>query len=252
MRRCGNTTENSRAGRWIDAILLYGAIGALILKSSGAFAQSPPPSPNASPAPARSSTAGAVKAGASAATTVDPQAVIAYLNDVINWYRHLGAEEQLVSEPSEVLFFSSDAQTADQILDLAFESARAQADLIEKTTGRADAVPGAVAAGNRAADLAELQKRSGDLEAEADSIRVRIKDLQGRLASADDPTRAQLASRIAAAQDELDLTQAQLDAIGAMIQFESSSLRVGAGGRAARQNRRAGTFDPQSRARRSP
>ncbi len=230
MRRGRNTTENSRAGRWIDAIRLYAAIGALILKSSGALAQAPSPSPNASTAPAGSSTAGAVKADTSAAIRIDPQAVIAYLNDVINWYRHLGDEAQFVSEPSEMLFFSSDTQTADQILDLAFESARAQADLIEKTTGGAEAVHGAAAPGNRATDLAGLQKRSGDLEAGADSIRARIKDLQGRLASAAGPTRAQLASQIAAAQGELDLTQAQLDAIAAIIQFESRSSASAQGG----------------------
>ena len=224
MRRCGNTAENCRARGWIDAILLDAAICAFILKSIGALAQAPPPAPYPSSAPAVPSTA-----GASPATTIDPQAVIAYLNDVINWYRHLGAEEQLVSDPSELLFFSSDAQTADQILDLAFESARAQADLIEKTTGGADALPGA-AAGNRAADLAGLQKRSGDLEAGADSIRARLTDLQGRLASAAGPARAQLASQIAAAQGELDLTQAELDAIAAIIQFETRSSASAQGG----------------------
>ncbi len=186
----------------------------------------PLPAPKASTAPAGSSTAGAVGALASAPTTIDPQAVIAYLNDVINWYRHLGAEEQLVSEPSEVVFFSSDAQTANQILDMAFESARGQADLVEKTTASADAVPGA-AAGDRAADLAKYQKHADDLEAGADSIRAEIKDLQGRLASAAGRARAQLASRIAAAQGELDLTQAQLDAIAAMIQFESGGSASG-------------------------
>ena len=93
MCRCGNTTKNS-SQRWIDAILLCAVIGALILKSSGARAQATPPAPSSSTAPAASSTAGAVKAGAAAATTIDPQAVIAYLSDVINWYRHLGAEER--------------------------------------------------------------------------------------------------------------------------------------------------------------
>ena len=75
-----------------------------------------------------------------------------------------------------------------------------------------------------------MQKRSGELEAGADSVRARITDLQGRLASATGRTRAQFASRIAAAQGELDLTQARLDAIAAMIQFESGSSASAPGG----------------------
>ena len=95
--------------------------------------------PSAQPTPAPASNAEASNQGAVSPT--DPQTVIAYLTDVINWYRHLGVEAQLVVEPNEMLYFAADRQVANDILNLAFDYARTQAKFIAQDTGQTAVKP---------------------------------------------------------------------------------------------------------------
>ena len=67
--------------------------------------------------------------------TPDPQDVIQFLNQTINWYRQLAVESQIPKEPSDLLMVNDNRQVASQVVRLAFDYARAQAQL--DTSGEA-------------------------------------------------------------------------------------------------------------------
>ena len=184
--------------------------------------------PNAQPSIAsalKAVTAPALQSAApSAAATpaqADATAIISYLSDVISWYRHLAAEAQLIRQPEETLFYSNDAQTANQIITLAFEYARAQ------VAYNAKAAPGApqATAPVGALGLSELIQKSAEASAAVASAQKRLKELQGSLAKAKAGSRATLNSQIAATQGEVELDQARADALSAMADFVAGSSK---------------------------
>ncbi len=197
-----------------------------------AFAQSPKPAasaqaasapPAAAPQPAAASSPASASVSA-AASAPDAQTVISYLSDVIKWYGHLGVEAQLVRDPDETLFFADDRQTAGEVLWLAFDYARKQAKFIAETSPNA----GAAAAGSAAssadtAGLGNITQTYKSLDAAADTLRARIKDLNARLAKAPARQRAAIASQIQESRSELDLKQERVNTLKALAQFKSGS-----------------------------
>jgi small-conductance mechanosensitive channel len=151
----------------------------------------------------------------------DAHTVIAYLSDVINWYGHLGVEAQLVRDPDETLFFADNRQTAGEILKLAFEYARAQAAFIAKSS--IGATPAAGSAGAPSAESNNIAHTATTLDATANALRTRVKNLQAQLAKAPARQRNAIALQIQDAQSQLDLNQARGDALKALAQFESGS-----------------------------
>jgi len=221
MWRRENTKAQLRpAFTTICAILWLAATTVLGLIPPRAIAQSPGPS-----ATGQATASAAPNPGEAGPPLADSQEIIAYLSNVISWYRHLSVEEQLVTEPSETLLFADDKQTANQVLDLAFEYARAQAANLAKTIGHNGISSGAaVHARPGAPDFSAMRKRSDELQAEADSLQARIHDLQSHLnATTGTRQRKQIESQVAAAQGALDLTQARIGAIGAIMNFGMGS-----------------------------
>ncbi|HUY26660.1 MAG TPA: mechanosensitive ion channel family protein [Candidatus Binataceae bacterium] len=217
------------------SVILAAAIG-LALAPAGAIraasptpARSAPPAqanasvqahattvPNARPSEARAPAAAAAKTAAPA----DAHAIISYLSDVISWSRHLSVEAQLVRQPEEALFFADDAQSANEIVKLAFIYARAQTAYNEKThAGPGDSAQVAPPA---AQDLAQkFAQANADLAA----ARKRLKDLQDRLARSPARGRAQIESQAAVMQSEVELAQARADALAAMVEFSAGSSK---------------------------
>ena len=200
-----------------------------------AFAQSPKPATDsqtasaqptvlvtAAPQPAAASSPASLNASA-AASPPDAQTVISYLSDVIKWYEHLGVEAQLVRDPDETLFFADDRQVAGEVLRLAFDYARKQAKFIAQTNPNAGAAAGSAGSSADAAGLGNITQTYETLDAAANAIRARIKDLQARLANAPEHQRAAIASEIQESQSELDLKQERVNTLKAIAQFRSGS-----------------------------
>jgi small-conductance mechanosensitive channel len=183
----------------------------------------------ATAAPRPAAAASTASVGASGAPLPpDAKTVISYLSEVINWYGHLGVEAQLVSEPDETLFFADDRQIAGEVLRLAFEYARAQAAFLAKTNPSATVVAAgstgaASPATTGAAGLGDIAQTAVALEASANTLRARIKDLQAQMAKAPARKRAAIAAEIQDLQSQLDLNQARVDALMALTKFENGS-----------------------------
>ena len=64
--------------------------------------------------------------------TQDPAQIVQFLSHTISWYRQLAIEQQLATEPSDVTYYQENHRVADQVVQIAFDWARSQAQLQAK------------------------------------------------------------------------------------------------------------------------
>src|SRR5215813_4131321 len=64
--------------------------------------------------------------------------VVEILDETVDWYRTLGAQQQAATQPSDLLILYANQQTADKVIGLAFELARANAELLSSEAGSED------------------------------------------------------------------------------------------------------------------
>src|SRR3982074_3562644 len=86
------------------------------------------------------SSAGAAPDSHASVLTADQ--VIQILDDTVDWYRTLGTQQQNANQPSDLLILFANRQIADKVVALAFEIARANAELLSSEAGGG---PGGVA-----------------------------------------------------------------------------------------------------------
>ena len=150
--------------------------------------------------------------------TAEPQAnsadeIIGFLNQSLVWYRQQTAQQQLVTEPSDVLFLNDSRRIADQVVQLAFDFGRARA---QSLAGQANSAP----SGGTASPSTQYQ-RLLDFAAKADQqVKQSQQDLDSKrqqLAMAAGKKRRTLQATVDETQSELELFEARRDALHNMI-----------------------------------
>src|SRR5688500_11827076 len=63
--------------------------------------------------------------------------VVQILDQTVDWYRTLGTQQLAATQPSDLLILYANRQTADKVMALAFEIARANAELISSEASAA-------------------------------------------------------------------------------------------------------------------
>src|ERR1700733_11655903 len=71
--------------------------------------------------------------------------VIQILDETVEWYRALGTQQQNATQPSDLLILFANRQTADKVVSLAFDIARANAELLSSEAGTQAAAGGTTA-----------------------------------------------------------------------------------------------------------
>src|SRR6516162_2337444 len=99
--------------------------------------------------------------------------LIQILDETVDWYRTLGIQQQSATHPSDLLLLYANRQTADDVVRLAFQIARANAELL---SSEASSAPATGAAPDRSPQaLAQKQQstaqRGDDTQKEMDSVR---------------------------------------------------------------------------------
>src|ERR1700735_4168155 len=74
--------------------------------------------------------AAAAQAADSRVSVLTGDQVIQILDDTVEWYRALGTQQQNATQPSDLLLLFANRQTADKVVSLAFDIARANAELL--------------------------------------------------------------------------------------------------------------------------
>ena len=158
-----------------------------------------------------------------------PEEIIAFLNQTLVWHRQLTTQQQLVSEPSDVVFVNDNRQIADQAVRLSFDFARSAAQALssQQLPGNATAsAPQANPDASRYQGLFALAQKSDqqvkELRGELDSFRQQLNAATGK-------KRRLLQSTIDETQAELELQQARSDAVHNMAQFVSGTVGSSSG-----------------------
>ncbi|HEX4971388.1 MAG TPA: mechanosensitive ion channel domain-containing protein [Steroidobacteraceae bacterium] len=151
--------------------------------------------------------------------------VVQILDETVDWYRTLGAQQQAATQPSDLLILYANRQTADKVVALAFEIARANAELLSSEAGVKKEADDAASAQSLGRLRKKLDERRTALQAETEATRR-------QLASAPKTERAALESRISVLLAQLELVNARRNMVSNMSQFESETDTTGFGANA--------------------
>src|SRR5499427_1307103 len=157
----------------------------------------------------------------------DQETLRAHLNAVISWYKKLTTDVPPGQEPSDAIYSTNAQNFGAQVVRLALQSSRAQAELISQasaTNGSQNTQPSE----NNAAS----PQRYAQLESEAAQ---RVSDDQANIEALKPSPRAKgnVADQIQALEGKLELDQATLDAVRSMKRFVEES---NSGGTALERN----------------
>ncbi len=143
--------------------------------------------------------------------------VVQILDETVEWYRTLGAQHQSATQPSDLLILYANQQTADRVIGLAFEIARANAELLSSEAGS----PGDSAASPQA--LTEQQRR---LDVQRQGVEEEMAADRKLVAAG----RSDLQAKLAELQGELDMINARKNLLDTMAGFvnESDARRASA------------------------
>lgn len=165
------------------------------------------------------------------ASPANGEEIIPFLNQTIVWYRQITLQQQLATEPSDVLFLNDNRQIADQVVQLSFAFARARVQSLNLESG--GPTPG------QANAPASQYQRLADAAAKADqqvkSTQQEIDGQRQQLANAVGRKRRVLEALVAETQSELDLFQARRDVLRSMLQFATGASSAASSGSLAAQ-----------------
>lgn len=144
------------------------------------------------------------------ASVLSAEQVIQILDETVDWYRTLGTQQQNATRPSDLLILFANRQTADQVVNLAIDLARANAELLSS-----EATAGQGAAHASSSQLLDQQK--SELDAQRASIETEISHLKDPGAAA--KGRQDVAAKLRELQGELAMVAARRNLLDTMTEF---------------------------------
>jgi hypothetical protein len=140
--------------------------------------------------------------------------VIQILDQTVDWYRTLGTQQQTASQPSDLLILYANQQTAAQVVGLAFDIARANAELLSSEASSAQSATDNAASSSQVlvAEQKKLQAQHLTIQSEMDGVRRQI-------AASAAGSKPDLDSKLSELQGELDMLDARKNLLDTMAQF---------------------------------
>lgn len=177
----------------------------------GAPAAAAAPTPTAAPTP--NPTPSPSPDAAAHVSVLTGDQVIQILDQTVEWYRTLGTQQQTASQPSDLLILYANQQTAAQVVALAFDIARANAELLssEASSGQA--------AANTASSSQALVAQQKKLQAQRLSIQTEMDADRKQIAGSAAGGKPDLNSKLSELQGELDMLDARKNLLDTMAQF---------------------------------
>lgn len=141
-----------------------------------------------------------------AAAVLTAQQIVQILDQTVQWYRTLGAQQQQAVEPSDLLIVFANRQAADKVVAASFQIARANAELISSQAS--------AAVGDAQASLPQaLQERQSGLQ-------EKLRALDEEISAA---RRGSGGARLAELESERAVLSARENLLSNMSAFESQS-----------------------------
>ena len=151
--------------------------------------------------------------------------VIQILDATVDWYRALGTQQQNATQPSDLLILFANRQTADKVVSLAFDIARANAELLSS-----EASSQGVATGTTASQ--SLSQKQAQLDAERQGIQQEMASTRQQLARAGrggagkaraGQSRVDIEAKLSELQGELAMADARKNLLDTMTEFVRDS-----------------------------
>jgi hypothetical protein len=149
----------------------------------------------------------ATQSGATKVSVLSGAQVIQILDDTVEWYRGLGTQQQNATQPSDLLILFANKQTADKVVSMAFDIARANAELLSSEASAQDQAEGTSASQS-------LEQQQTQLAASRDSVAQEI---------AADKQKPGMQAKVAELQGELAMVDARKNLLDTMSEFVRSS-----------------------------
>ena len=150
--------------------------------------------------------------------------VVRILDETVDWYRMLGVQRQSATQPSDLLILYANLQAADRVVALAFELARANAELLSSQAETQQAAETDASGSPQA-----LQRDQRELDARRASLQAEITATQRQLGAAESEDRSMLQAKVAELQSELDLLNARRNLLNNMMEFAHETDANGSG-----------------------
>src|SRR5882762_3565031 len=150
--------------------------------------------------------------------------VVQILAETVDWYRTLGTQQQNATQPSDLLILFANRQTADKVVGLAFDIARANAELLSSEAG----------AGQGGADASSpqsLTQHQNQLDALRQSIQQEIDAARHKLASSG-TDKQNIEATLTELQGELAMVNARKNLLDTMTEFVNANDPKAAGANA--------------------
>ncbi len=161
-------------------------------------------------------------------TDLNSAVLLQYLNRATGWYRQLDLQRQMVTDPDEVSIVNDNQQIANQVVSLAFDFARTEAESIEKEE-----------AGNQGATGSSryraLRQMLSGLDQQVRANQLELESLRQKLANAAGRQRESLRTRMAETQSQLELAQVRRDSLRSMAEFVGGASANGLGATGIRE-----------------
>src|ERR1700688_3325292 len=143
--------------------------------------------------------------------------VVQILDETVEWYRTLGTQQQTASQPSDLLILYANQQTASRVIGLAFDIARANAELLSSEASNAPATPDAASS---AQALDGLQKK---LQAQRQAVQSEMDSVRRQIAASQEGANAELGMELSVLQSAVDMFDARKNLLDTMAQFMNES-----------------------------
>jgi small-conductance mechanosensitive channel len=163
---------------------------------------------------APSGTTSPTSASDSRASVLTAEQVIQILDQTVDWYRTLGTQQQNATQPSDLLILFANRQTADQVVSLAMELARANAELLSREAGSGQSSADASSPQSRDQQQSQLDAQRASIEAEIAGLKESRATSKGKL---------EVSAKLIELQGELAMVAARRNLLDTMTAFTDQS-----------------------------
>lgn len=154
-------------------------------------------------------------------------ATLDFLGQTIDWYHGLDAEQHLAAQPVGLLYLADDRRLGLQVVQLAFQYARARAELISAEAQQRQLTRSAGKASGALPGLAALMARYAQVENDLHRAQAHADQLRAAAASARDRKRIELKRQLGIVQSQVQLDQARVDSFKSFIDFDKAATLGG-------------------------
>jgi hypothetical protein len=155
---------------------------------------------------------------------LNESAVLYHLNQLIRWYRQSTTGIQSVGLPSDAIYQDNAKTLGSQVVQLGFQSAKAEAAFIVAQQQNGASQPSAETSQQQS--LVQMETKTS---AQIDQLQSQIESVNAQITSRPAARRGDLISQRDALQSELELQKALLDAIRKMSSFVETNGEISGG-----------------------